>query len=71
MGVVAVHHLRDAEIEHLGHHLAERGVGQEDVLRLEVAVDNPGLVGGVDARADREHDVGDEARVEARPGRGR
>ena len=56
--------LRDAEVEHLRDE-AVSASGEEDVLRLEIAVDDPRAVGGHDGRADGKHDVDQLARVHA------
>ena len=51
--------LRDPEIEDLGHLdrvAGDLGLDQEDVLRLEVAVDDAGPVRGAERRADAADD---------------
>ena len=53
---VSVHHLGDAEVEDLQQH--GLAVHHEDVLRFEIPVDDPAIVGGLQAGADL-HQVGE------------
>ena len=56
LGQPLVDGLGDAEVDHLGHRLAVVE-GDQDVGRLDVAVDDPLLVGVLDRLADRDEQL--------------
>ncbi len=57
--------LRDAEVDDLGRRVgARRALGEEDIARLDVAVDHPERVGRREPAADLGSDVGRSARRE-------
>ena len=59
------HHLRHAEVEDLHDRRGADAAGQEDVLRLDVAMDDALVVRGDEAGQDLDHDVGDLVEGEA------
>lgn len=55
---------REAEVDHLGHHLAPPRAGEVDVLGLDVAVHHPDVVRGRERAHHGQQQVGDARGVE-------